>query len=153
MLSEKELKVIANLRQNSRESLTKISRRTGMPVSSIFEKLKRYKGDFIVKHTSLLDFNKIGFNVIVNSFIKIGKGQKKELFNYLVNSFYVNNITAISNKYDVFIETAFKSLKDLRCFNDELVQFGIENKEDFYVIEYLKREGFLSDSNNVNFAK
>ena len=153
MLSEKELKVIANLRQNSRESLTKISRRTGMPVSSIFEKLKKYKGEFIVKYTSLLDFNKLGFNVIVNSFIKIGQGQKKELFNYLINSPYVNNLTAISNKYDIFIETAFKNLKDLRYFNEKLTDFGIENKEDFYVIEYLKREGFLSNSDLVGFAK
>jgi len=153
MLSEKELKVIANLRQNSRESLTKISRKTGMPVSSIFERLKKYKGGFIVKHTSLLDFNKIGFNVMVNSFIKIGRGQKKELFSHLMNNPYVNNFTAISNKYDIFIETAFKNLKDLRKFNEELIEFGIEAKEDFYVIEYLKREGFLNDSNNVSFAQ
>lgn len=153
MLSYKELELISCFRNNARDTLTKISKRTGVPISTIFDKLRKYQKDLIVKHTSLLDFNKLGFSVVVKSFIKLGRGQRKELTEFLMNNEHVNNMTAISNRYDFLVELVFKDLKELKEFTEKIDSFGIQEKEDFYVIEYLKKESFLTNARMLSFAK
>ena len=39
-MNTKDMKMIAHLRQDARMPLTKMSRRTGIPVSTIFDRLK-----------------------------------------------------------------------------------------------------------------
>jgi DNA-binding Lrp family transcriptional regulator len=148
MLSKKELIVLSHLRKDSRQTLTKISKSTGVPISTIFEKLKKYKKDIILKNTSLIDFNKIGYGVIIKSFIRAQPENKQEILNHLITSPNVNNLSSLSNKYDFIIEGVFRNLKELRAFSDSLKKFNIE-KEDFYVIESIKKESFLSYPNVV----
>lgn len=147
MFSEKELLLLSHLRNNCRQTLTTISKNTGVPISTIFDRLKRYQKEIIVKNTSLIDFSKIGYNVVVKSFIKVKSGNKEEVIEHLLQSPSVNNFSSLSNKYDFIIECVFRNLKELRAFTDNLNEFGIEQKEDFYVIESLKRESFLSYPN------
>ena len=153
MLRQKEFELLSHFRKNARSTLTNVSRKTGIPVSSIFDRLRRFKDHEIAKHTSLLNFNNIGFGVIVKSFIKAKRDSKKEIMKFLLMCPNVNNISALSNKYDVLIEAVFRNLKELRKFNDAIYELGAENKEDFYVIEYLKRESFLCNPEIITIAE
>ena len=53
----KDLLIISCLRENSRNNLTNISKMTGIPISTIFDWLKKYEGSIIKKHTALLSFS------------------------------------------------------------------------------------------------
>jgi len=57
-VSKKDLIVISYLRQNARETLTRLSRKTHIPVSTIYDKLKLHEHNLITKYTSLLDLHK-----------------------------------------------------------------------------------------------
>ena len=153
MINERELIILSHFRQNGRKSLTKISRETGIPISTLFEKLKQLQHNVILKPTALLNFNKIGFNVMVKILLKANKDKKIELCDYLVNNLNVNSIVSLSNGYDFFIETIFRNLKEFKCFTDRLEDFDIVEKEDFFVIEDLKRESFLSIPKIADLAK
>ena len=59
--NQKELLIMSHLRENSRKNLTKISKETKIAVSTIFDKIKKYEGGIIKKHTCILDFTKLGF--------------------------------------------------------------------------------------------
>ena len=63
MIDKQQMLIISNLRNNARQTLTKMSRRTLIPVSTIFEKIRNYESSLIKKHTSLIDFTKFIFNI------------------------------------------------------------------------------------------
>ena len=71
------------LRMNARETLTKISRKTKVPVSTVYQRIKNKEVNLILKHTSLIDFRKLGFmtkaQVLINP----------EIFNFPRKLFYI----------------------------------------------------------------
>ena len=42
-----------------------MSKRLKIPISTIYDKLKKYDGNIIKKHTAILDFEKLGFGIKV----------------------------------------------------------------------------------------
>ena len=59
-LTEKEKILLEHLRQNSRKSLTRISKETSIPVSTLFETLKRIENNCMTNHVSLVNFSRRG---------------------------------------------------------------------------------------------
>ena len=95
MLTEKELILLNNLRENSRKSLAKISEETEIPTSTLFNTLKRLESEVIVRHVSMIDFSKIGFSFRVC--FAISSKQKQELKDFLMNH---SNIFIASGKFN-----------------------------------------------------
>jgi len=146
MMNQKDLKILSYLRNDARMPLTKMSKKTAIPVSTLFDRLKANEENVIVKHTSLLDFTKLGYNSRANITLKVDKEDKEKLKEYLVNHHCINSVYKINNGYDFMIEGIFKQIKDMELFMDELDnRFKITDKKAFFIIEDLKRECFLSD--------
>jgi len=143
-------KIISHLRSNARISLTKLSRETGIPVSTIFERIKMHEKEIIVKHTALLDFFKMGYSTRANITIKIDKKRRDDAAKYLRTHQNVNNVYKITNGYDFLIEGVFKNLLDLENFNEDLEdRFKVKNKQVYFVIQDIKREGFMAEPNLI----
>lgn len=150
-MDKRDMMILSYLRQNSRKTLTKLSRLTQIPVSTIFDKLKDIEGLVITKHTTLLDFNKLGFTVRANLFIEVKKDKKADLGNYLIKHQNVNNLHKINNGYDFLAEVVFKSINELEMFKDSLEdKFGVKNVDIYYIIEDIKREAFMADPSLVD---
>ena len=145
-----ELLLIASLRKNARETLTSMSKKVGMPVSTIFDKLKCFQGKQIKKHTSLVDFSKLGFGTRAVMILKARKNERDKLREFLEKSHNINTISRINNGYDFIVDVIFKNLKDMEEFGEKIEEkFKIKNKQNFYIIEDIKRETFLSDPEHV----
>ncbi|MEA3514921.1 MAG: Lrp/AsnC ligand binding domain-containing protein [Nanoarchaeota archaeon] len=145
-LTKNELQIITALRKNSRESLTKISRKTGIPVSTIFDKIK--ENPLITKSTCLLDFNQIGFNTRAKVTIKVERETREDLRKYLNKHQNVNSLYKINSGYDFLIELVFRNIKDLEDFMENIRdRFKIIEDNVFYVLEDIKREDFMNDDN------
>ena len=82
-LSKNEIKLLTYFRNNARKPLTRISRETRIPVSTIFDKLKTYEKLFIKKYTTLIDFRKVGFDIHVVMLFKIGKTSKQQFQEFI----------------------------------------------------------------------
>ena len=144
-LSKKDLKILPYLRKNARERLTKISRKTGIPVSTIFDKLRTYQEELITKHVTIVNFDLIGFNSRANIILKVEKNQREELKNFIQQSKTINSAYRINNGYDFFIEAITKDMKQLENFVEEIEEkFNIKTKHVFYIVEDIKREEFLT---------
>ena len=102
-MKQTDLRILAHLRNNARASITGISRKTGIPVSTIFDRIRVYENQLVHKFTALIDFSKLGFNVRANIFLKVELG----------------NRSAIS-KLNVLVP---KSIIAMRFINFELVNF------------------------------
>ncbi|MFT4311348.1 MAG: Lrp/AsnC family transcriptional regulator [Candidatus Woesearchaeota archaeon] len=144
-MKTKDKLVISHFRNNSRMSLTKISRETKIPVSTLFDKLKELENKcYIRKHTTLLDFKKLGFDLRCFYIIKVDSANKLKLQDFLSKSDKINNLFRISNGNDFLIEVIFNNISEMDIYNRELEKFGIVSKKEFFVMEDLKREAFMS---------
>ncbi len=150
MLEERDLNIITKLRQNGREQLTRISRSTGIPVSTIFDRINHFEDDELVRHTTLLDFAKLGFSMMSILVVRVRKDEREHFKQYLLTHHNVNNLFKINNGYDFLVECIFKSMYDFEEFQEQMDEkFNIRSKETFYIIENLKREAFLTDEHHI----
>lgn len=141
MLTEKEKILLRHLRKNSRKSLTRISREEGIPVSTLFETLKRLEQKAVKRHVSLIDFSKLGYGFKVN--FAIGSKNKKDLKDFLINSGYVNSLYSLISGHDFYAECIFPSLKKLTEFKEDIDQFFITSIEENFIVEEIKKEDFI----------
>jgi len=137
------LLIISHLRKNARTSLTNISKNTGIPVSTVFDKVKSNK--IIKKHSALIDFAKLGYNVTVQIALQCEKEDREKISAHLKDHQNINSLHRINHGYDYLIECVFKDQKELSFFIEELNEkFQIKNKLIFHIIEEIKKEEFLS---------
>ena len=144
-LKLKERVLLSHFRKNARESLTTISRRTRVPVSTIFDKLKHYERSFIKKHTTLLDFSALGYLTRANVLLKVSLEHRQPLKEFLMKHEHVNSLFKVNNGYDFLAEMVFKHIKDLEDFLEMLEgKYHVLDKTVFYVIEDICREEFMA---------
>ncbi|MBU1030460.1 MAG: Lrp/AsnC family transcriptional regulator [Nanoarchaeota archaeon] len=150
-MQKKDLLFLTHLRQNARETLTRISKRTDIPISTLYDKLKTLEKSLITKHTTLIDFTKLGYLCRANITIKVNITDREEVKKYLQCQENVNSLFKINNGYDYLIDAVFKHVKELEDFLEKLEQkFPVNEKQVYYIIEDIKREAFLSDPEIVN---
>jgi Lrp/AsnC family leucine-responsive transcriptional regulator len=148
MIKPVEKKILLHLRENSRVSLTELSRKISVPVSTIFDKLKKLKGEVILKNTTLYDFARLGCPIKVNYAIKTNEGSRNEVREFLLNSPSVNSVFRTNNGTDFYVDALFRDLKEAEEFSNGLAAMGARH-DSFYIIEELKREEFFTPANEV----
>jgi len=152
-MKEKDLLLLANLRANARETLTNISKKTKIPISTIFDKLKLHEENIIKKHTAIVDFSKLGFNTRVNMTLKVNKSERDDIRAFLSKHQNINSVYKINNGYDFLVEGIFRHIKDLEDFTEDLEErFKIKNKQVYYIVEDITREDFLAHPNLINLV-
>ena len=142
MLAKKELSILSHLRKDSRKSLSKISKETGIPLSTVFDNLGKLEKKVIKKYVSLIDFSKMGYNLKVNFILKSGD-KKEELKQFLLSNKNVNSLLRLNGEADFLVEGIFKDMKELEEFNNKLDGHKIVNKMEHHIIEEIKTEGFI----------
>ncbi len=144
-LKKKEKMLLSHFRRNARESLTTISRRTKVPVSTIFDRLKHYEQSFIKKHTTLLDFSKLGYLTRAEVMLKVAYDQREALKQFLLKHEHVNTLFKVNNGFDFLAELIFRHMKELEDFLEKLEQkYTVKEKMVYYIIEDICREEFLA---------
>ena len=143
-MSCQNLKLLSCLRENSRDKLTSISKKTHIPTSTLFDILRALQSSVITKQTILIDFAKLGFHSRAQIFIKVSPENKDQLTKHLMCNHSINNIYKVNNGWDFIIETVHKNIKELDSFLDSLnTRFKIEQQQIHYLIDDVKREGFM----------
>ncbi len=152
MMDQEDTKILGFLRKNARQTLTRMSKDTGIPISSIFDRLKKMEETGVIKrHTCLLDMKKIGFSVEVFLFLKISDNQANELEKCLVGYPNVNSMVRINGNWNFIVEALFRNINALELFiNDFKNDFNGIEISIHYVLEDIKRESFLIDEIKIS---
>jgi len=138
--------LLSFLRSNGRESLTSLSKKTKIPVSTIFDRLRLYEQEVICKHTALLDFSKLGYTAKAKILLKVKKEEREELAKFLKSRKEINSADKINNGYDFILEGIFTNVKGLHQFMEDLEEnFKLEEKQIFFIIDELLKENFLCE--------
>ncbi|MEK6917297.1 MAG: Lrp/AsnC family transcriptional regulator [Nanoarchaeota archaeon] len=150
-MKTKDYQIISHLRKDARMPLTNMSRQTNIPVSTIFDRIKANEDNIIIRHTTLINFNKLGYNTRAHVLVKLDRDFKTNAGDFLSKHPNVNSVFRINNGFDYMFEAVFTNIKDLESFIDTIDQkFKIENKETYYIVEDIKKEAFMSEPDLVN---
>lgn len=145
-MDKKDIVFLTHLRNNARETLTKISKKTHIPISTLYDRLRMHEGSLITKHTTLIDFTKLGYLCKANITIKVDIEDRDAVRTYLLSQNNVNSLYKINNGYDFLIEGVFKHVKEMEDFMEALERkHKVLDKNVYYIIEDLKREAFMTE--------
>ncbi len=151
MLNKKGMQIISNLRKDGRMSLTKMSRDTHIPVSTIYENMKGFEDDIIKRYTCLVDFSKLGYNVRTNIMIKMDKKVRDSAADFLLKCSNVNSLYKINSGFDFMMECVFKDLKGMDEFMEDFEErFKVKSKEMFFIIDDIKKEAFGAEPDIID---
>ena len=136
--------ILSYLRQNGRMQLTKMSRKTNIPVSTLFERLKAYDQDLIKKHTAILDFAKLGFRTRARILLKVNKVNRLPLKEFLQKSPHTNELFAINNGFDFMVEFLFRIPKQINVLswciqNGNIIHVSGQNHGSLYRVTFWAR--------------
>jgi len=153
MLSKKDIEIISHLRNNARKKITTISRQTNIPVTTIYDKVRVHERKFIKKHTSLLDFQKMGFLATAHIAIKVEKDSREALQKFLLEKPNINSLYKTNFGTDLLAEGIFKDTAELQNFKEEIEEkFHTNEIRIFNIIEELKEE-FLTKKEHFKEEK
>jgi DNA-binding Lrp family transcriptional regulator len=139
-----ELLVLSHIRKNARKSVAGISAETEMPASTVLSRLRHLESGVVKKYTTLLDFQKLGYNVLIHLALKAADTERNSLGSFLMSHPNVNSVFRAGAGYDYYAETVFSDLKGLYDFLDELSAYDIEKIDEHHIIEEIKKEEFMS---------
>lgn len=144
LVKSADLKVLAHLRRNARETLTTISKDTGIPISTVFDRLRALEETRVIrKHTSIVDLRKLGIRAQLVLLLKGKESDEKELESWLEENPYVNNLTRVNGDWHYVAEMYFRNIRGIEDFVDKLCRtFDNVRYSVLYVIKDLKREAF-----------
>jgi DNA-binding Lrp family transcriptional regulator len=144
---KKDLSLLQQLRSNARISLTEMSKKTRIPISTLFERLKINEKHLITKHTSILNFKELGFSTKMQVLINVPIHKRASLESYLLSHECVNSLYSLAGNYHFLAETIFRDLNEAQKFMNLLEKdFEISNIETNFVSKDLCREKFFSAS-------
>src|SRR3972149_6894369 len=144
-MKKTDIKVLVNLRTDGRTPLTELSRKTNLPVSTKHDRRRKNIQSGLIKPTILFNFDKLGFDTRAHILLSVEPAEKEKLLAHLKEHPNVNSLFRINNGWNVVIECIFKNMTESENFVEKLEQeFQIKQKEVHYVLEELKREGFLT---------
>ncbi|MBN2454898.1 Lrp/AsnC family transcriptional regulator [Candidatus Woesearchaeota archaeon] len=153
MIGKKDLLIMSLLRKDARMTLTRMSRKINIPISTIYDKLKIHEGSTMKKYTCIVDFAKLGFNARANVIVKSEREQRATLLEYLLKIPNVNSVYKISNGYDYLLDVIFRDIREMEDFFELLEsKFSIKDKQVYFVIDDLKREAFLSEPDAIGLV-
>jgi len=146
VLQKRDIKILSCLREDARASITKIAKKTQLPISTVYERIQFHRKNTVYKFSALLDFTKFGYMAKALVLFKINKKDKKKVRDYFIEHQSVNSVYRVSNGNDYMVEIIFRDIKEIEDFLDEVEEeFRVRNKEVHYLIEDLKKEEFMPE--------
>jgi DNA-binding Lrp family transcriptional regulator len=145
MVDKKDIMILSHLRSNANQPISDISRNTGIPATTVYDRIRSHEKSLIKRYTVLVDFAKLGYLVKTKIAIKAGKPDKEKLLKFLMEHPNVNSLSKIDLGFDYFVEVIFRGHNETHEFLDKLDEmFKIEEKHVFFVVDEIEKEKFLS---------
>jgi len=118
-LDEKDLEILKVLKENSKNSINKIAKKTGIPAAAVHHRIKKLEAGGVIKqYTILLDKEKISRKVIAYIFINvkypIGKHiDQSALLHKISKNDYVEDASILAGDTDIILKVRIPSIRKL----------------------------------------
>ncbi|WP_302290294.1 Lrp/AsnC family transcriptional regulator [Methanosphaera stadtmanae] len=147
-MDENDKKILTELISNSRIPISKISSKTGIPDSTVSNRIKKLENNNIIEqYTTIINPEAIGIKVIAMIIIQTETEKHENVEIELPKLDKVSQVYSISGEYDILIKVWAHTLEELNdIVNSEIRTIdGIEELRELIVMEKLKEEPLKVD--------
>ena len=146
-IDEIDFKILDVLKESSHLSTHKISKKIGIPVTTVYHHIKKLEEQKIIKNYTInLDYKKIGKSLLayVLVFYDIStlgsKISREELGRKLCNIEGVEHVSYTTGRFDIVLTVRLRDIKGLtEIILDRLRKIpGVGRSESFLVLEEIK---------------
>lgn len=142
-MDQTDRKILNVLSENSRTSISSISKKTGIPNSTISNRIhKLEQNNVIEQYATILNPEKIGINITAMIIIQTQTEKHEHVEIELPKIEQVSQVYSISGEYDILIKLWAKNLEELNDIINSQIRTidGIEELRELIVMERLKDE-------------
>jgi Lrp/AsnC family leucine-responsive transcriptional regulator len=148
-----DLKLILELEKNSRQSLSKISKKIKNSQQLVSYRLnKLIEEKIILNFITIIDYYKLGFkNHKIYLKLNTNSENLEKIISYLKDKKYINYICECCNNYDLIIEFISKNTYD---FNNKFTAFRnlfYKNFKNYLILETFEKYYYYKDYLNNKF--
>jgi len=124
-LEEKDWKIIEILKQDSRQPIREIFKKTRIRPSTVHQRIQKLiENNVIEKFTVKLNNKLVGENFIV--FMLVKGGTTEYIDSRFLNNNNVKEVFGVTGEYDLMIKLKFKNVEE---FNDFIINFRKNRRE------------------------
>jgi DNA-binding Lrp family transcriptional regulator len=111
---EKDLFIIDELKKNSKLSEQKIARKTGIPMTTVHNRIRKLRDSGIIEgYTIKVDYAKLGKPLIAFVLVKAAHGDQKELLKKIAALAGVYETAMITGEFDILFKARVSSMEEL----------------------------------------
>ena len=145
-IDERDIQIISCLRKNSRTKLKKISQDVKLPISTVYDRIKKMEKNGIIKtYSCLIDPKKIDYSIKAKIFFKIPTDSRKEFENKEKSNPVINSLFKVTGgNWDYIAEGFFQDIDHLYNYVDKVNKnFKNCSHQVHYIVNEIKHEQFL----------
>lgn len=148
-LDEKDRRILQLLNKNARISLTKISRKTGIPIDTVRYRIRQMEENEVFNYAVIINPPKMGyplFNVLYLQLINFSAERETKLVAYVESHPHLVYASKISGKYDFAVGVVAKNMLQFDAIvNDFKTEFSsiIKDIDIFHITKEYKYDYML----------
>lgn len=148
----KDMEILSCLRKDARQPLKSVSKQVGLPISTIYDRIKKLERNGLIEaYTVLINYKKMQYSIKATIFLKASNGSMQKIENAAFDSIYTNNLIKLTgDEYNFLLEGIFPDMDALSSFVEKMsINFNVEKYKVYYVINEIKRESFLKNQTDI----
>ncbi len=141
-MDDVDLAILRSLIQNSRITISQMSKEIDIPDATISNRLKKLETEVIKRYTLIPDWQKIGLEITSIIIIQTESDKHELVKEELSRLKKVSEVYSVSGEYDILIKVWVKSIEDLnQLINSKIRSIdGVEDLTEMIVMERVKED-------------
>jgi len=117
MIDDRDRIILEELKRDASQSITKLSKKTGLPRTTVGERIRRMVAKQIIKKfTVMIDYEKIGLPItafILVSFLPNPEISQRQLAKRISKMKNVSDVYIVSGEWDLILKVRGKSMEEI----------------------------------------
>ncbi|MCR4335795.1 MAG: Lrp/AsnC family transcriptional regulator [archaeon] len=143
-LDAKDIEILRVLEKNSRLSLRKIAKKSGVSVATTMHRLAKLEAEKVIQgYTVVLDKEKLGYDLQAITSIIVSKGKLFEVEKKIASHPSVIAVYDVTGSFDVVVISTFKSRKAMDGFLKKIQTYDFIHKTETVIVLNTIKEAFF----------
>lgn len=142
-VDETDVKILRMLTLDGRLSSRQLAKKCGVSIGTALSRIRKMENEGIIKgYSTLLDHEKIGYELTVVTEITVSKGRLLEMENEIARIPNVCCVYDVTGLTDAFIIAKFKNREELSRFTKRLLSLPYVERTNTHVVLTTIKEDF-----------
>ncbi|MFH0978209.1 MAG: Lrp/AsnC family transcriptional regulator [Candidatus Woesearchaeota archaeon] len=141
-IDERDKKILRTLLENAKLSYRQISKKLLVSVATVMHRIDKLEEQGIIqKYTAKLDYQKLGFDLVVCVDIRVAKGKLFEVERLIAKHPSVQAVYDLTGSFDCLVIAKFKNRRELDNFVKKIQTYDfVERTETRLVLNIIKED-------------